>query len=254
MYPKVSVLCVSYNRPLQLKNTIRFFNWQTWPNKEFILVDDSDQDKRIDLSAFKDVQHITTGQRDCGLKHDIALDAAQGDIVCYQDDDDYFSPLRIEKEIEPLLDRRADVTGLPREYILRFPESSFWKMKPDDRRPKGEDWIGNGARGFKWGAIHDNTAMFGRWAFSKVNRHAHGPIGQKVGFLNSLWSWGRKLEIVRNDGLFIYVRHAKNSWQFKEHEVLEPVKAPEWVSQQLIAEMAEANAKDHTGVLDVKYP
>lgn len=241
---RISVLCVTLNRPHQLQNAIRMFRAQTWTNKELIVIDDSDKDKQLDLSHESDIKHIKIDRLDCGLKHDVGLDHAQGDVIGYQDDDDYFGPKRLELEMVPLLNRSADVVGIPRDLLLRFPEVAFSRMKEGPNRPPLNSWIGNGLSGFKWSYIHDSTALVGRWAITPVNKHGFGAIGQKVKFLNSLYSWGKSLAVIPNDGLFVYVRHSKNSWQFNEEIILQSAIAPQWLSPETVAEMADAARRD----------
>lgn len=241
----VSSLCVTYNRPNTLLQAVRYFQAQTWPRKELIVVDDSAPSDQPNLESIPNVKHVKLPHRaDSGYKHDLAMEYAQGDILCYQDDDDYYGPLRIERQIQPLLDRSVDLTGVKLELIVRLPEFKFMRLKSEERRPPMDQWIGNGMTSFKWGHIWDSSAMFGRWAFSSVNKHTPGIIGQKVGFLNSLWSWGRTLKVIENDGLFLYVRHSKNSWKILEDRIFTNVPAPLWLSQDVLDGMLNAAVAD----------
>ncbi len=224
----VSGLCVTANRPAFLERAVRWWRAQTWPRKELIVVDGSRKDRRLDLSGARDVKHvILEPDLDMGAKHNRAVDEAQGDVLTYYDDDDYRAPRCLIRQLEPLAFDRATITGIPRDYVVYTPGARFAKFKPIRERGPIAGWIGNAIGGWK-GPFHDGTALFARSVLRHKPKHPPLAVGQKVIFLNHLIDAGEKCAAVRNEGLFIYVRHGTNSWQYVDRRAVVTVPAPAW--------------------------
>jgi glycosyltransferase involved in cell wall biosynthesis len=225
----VSGLCITANRPAFLERAVQWWSAQTWAFKELVIIDGSRKGLRLDLSARRGVRHVILDpDLDMGAKHNLALEEAQGDVLCYNDDDDWFNPRRIVRQLEPLAFDRATITGIPRDYVAYTPGARFAKFKPHKERGPVEGWIGNAIGGWK-GNFHDGTALFARSVLRHGAKHAPLQVGQKVTFLNALIDKGEKVAIVRNEGLFVYVRHGGNTWQYVDDKAVETVAAPRWV-------------------------
>lgn len=232
--PLVSAICVTYDRPAFVEQAVAWFQAQTWGRKEMIVVDDSPAARRPDLRRHPNVLHLTLDERaDMGTKHNLGLRAAQGDVLCYQDDDDWFHPRRLVMQLEPLVLGRAAITGMLREYVAVLQTGRFYKFLPKSRRAPLKDWIGNGRATFRL-PIHDGTAMFLRRALPAGVEHPPLPVGQKVEFLNALHVRGARCEAILNDGLFVYVRHGRNTWQYAEGRVMERVGVPSWFPREVL--------------------
>ncbi len=241
--PLVSCLMVTNGRPAFVRKAVEWFRAQTWKRKELVIVDDSPKDKRVaDLRGASDVRYITSDVPvEMGAKHDRAIDAAQGDVLAYNDDDDLYMPRRLVQQLEPIVLGKATITGIPRGYIVRAPGARFFNFKPLRTLGKLEDWIGNGID--RWEgkpitahfAFHDGTAMFARSALRHGIRHPAVPVGQKVDFLNSLIAAGEKWAAIANDKLFVYVRHRRNTWNYAEQKVHVPVDRPAWIPPEVVS-------------------
>lgn len=236
----VSGLCVTANRPALLERAVAWWRAQEWPRKELVIVDGSRPDCRLDFSSASDVRHIVLEpDRDMGAKHNLALEAAQGDVLAYVDDDDWFSPRRIVRQLEPIAMGKATITGIKRDVVVYTPGGRFVRFRPPVFRGKVDAWVGNGnpeREGRRQGAkfpFHDGTAMFTRGALRHGVKHPALKVGQKLVFLNGLVDAGERAVAVPNLGLFVYVRHGANTWQYIANRVEVPAAEPTFVPQEV---------------------
>jgi glycosyltransferase involved in cell wall biosynthesis len=99
----VSVIIGSYNRYDFLLRAIDSVMNQTYKDIEIIVVDDCSIDDRYEnLKNKKDIRFFKT-DKNSGLPavpRNIGIDKAKGDWICFLDDDDYFLPNKIEKQME----------------------------------------------------------------------------------------------------------------------------------------------------------
>ncbi len=102
-YPLVSVVLTTYNRRLLLSYAIQSVLDQTYYNYEIIIVNDCGEDVWDIIESYKPkkiiyLSHIKNfGQPSA---RNTALKAANGEIICYLDDDDFF----LDNHLEILVD------------------------------------------------------------------------------------------------------------------------------------------------------
>lgn len=227
--PLVSCLMVTRNRSKLARLNLESFLQQTWGLREMIIVDDSDQPEN--LAIHKSIRQIILPPgAGMGEKHNLAMHRAQGSILCYWDDDDVFFPKRLEFQLGPILNDRADITGLKRDHILKIPEGGFYKF--NHAKLRGEEWLGNGL-GIARVKFHDGTAMFRRDAI-KGTEHPEWIISQKLQFLNGMIERGARPSSLPNQNHFVYVRHSTNTWNFREDLRLARVATPAWFPRPLL--------------------
>jgi glycosyltransferase involved in cell wall biosynthesis len=232
----VSGLCVTSNRPAFLERAVAWWRAQQWARKELVIVDGSVPELRLDFRRFRDVRHvILEPDLEMGAKHNRAVREAQGEVLVYVDDDDWFSPRRIVKQLEPIALGRASITGIPRDLVVYTPGGSYVRFKAPEQRGRLRDWLGNGfGKGHKF-LFHDGSAMWTRAAMRRGATHPPLRNGQKVVFLDSMIAAGEKWEAVPNTGLFVYVRHGANTWNYVPHAVEVPALEPSFVPQDVRA-------------------
>lgn len=223
----VSAVCPTFNRPAYLAHAVKLFLAQTWTKSELIILDDSDAAKALDLPSHPRIRHVRLKERlSIGHKHNMGNAFAQGDVIAYFDDDDYWAPRRFVMQLGPIVTGEAKLTGLRRDYVLTAgPKAAFWRLKPWPRNP--QLWVGNGATNLKV-PIHDGSAMYSREAVDAGLLHPDQTMNEKVEFLNTLADSGFSHKVIDNDALFVYVRHGKNTWQYKEELVHAPAPRPIW--------------------------
>lgn len=115
--PLVSVLMTTYNTADRISAAIEGLLAQTWRNLEVVVVDDASTDDTQAVVA-------SLAARDARVKYfrlpcnagtyvakSIGLELAQGDFITCHDSDDWSHPLRIERQMQPLLaDKRLIAT------------------------------------------------------------------------------------------------------------------------------------------------
>ena len=104
-YPFISVCTPTFNRRPFIPIMIKCFEHQTYPKDkiEWIIVDDG-TDKIEDLvSQIPQVKYFKFDEKmTLGKKRNILNEKANGDIIIYMDDDDYYPPERISHAVETL--------------------------------------------------------------------------------------------------------------------------------------------------------
>lgn len=103
--PLVSCLMVTANRLRLCQRAIRCYNRQTYPNRELIVVDDGEQDLTPALATVPEdklthVQLPSNRNYVLGQLRNVALDAASGAFRTQWDDDDWYHPKRIERQVQ----------------------------------------------------------------------------------------------------------------------------------------------------------
>ena len=147
---KVTIGILSFNSRDTIMRAIKGALSQTWVNKEIIVVDDHSTDNSYDLindSKYKDRILLIRNDENYGpgYSRNKILEMANGDFVCFMDDDDYSYPKRISKQISSIYD-----AGYPKNKyvistcdILRKYESGyvkkFFSMGTFGRYPKGNE-------------------------------------------------------------------------------------------------------------------
>ncbi|MDT5030260.1 MAG: hypothetical protein QOC94_431, partial [Actinoplanes sp.] len=106
---RISTVVTTYRPGAELLTAVRSLAAQSWTNHEILVVDDGSEtghDEVLRLAAALDprvrvlrmpVNGGTYRARNAGL------DAATGDFVTFQDSDDWSHPLRLERQVAPLL-------------------------------------------------------------------------------------------------------------------------------------------------------
>jgi glycosyltransferase involved in cell wall biosynthesis len=104
--PLVSVIIPTYNRAGIIGRTIDNILEQTYRNLELIVVDDgSTDDTQARLKAYGDrIRVIQQNNAGPGAARNRGAEAAQGDIIAFQDSDDLWKPTKLERQVA-LLER-----------------------------------------------------------------------------------------------------------------------------------------------------
>jgi len=122
-YPFVSVCTPTFNRRPFWPMAIKCFEEYDYPKDrmEWIIVDDG-SDKIEDL--VKDIPQVKYYKHDhqmvLGRKRNFMHDKSKGDIIVYQDDDDYYPPTRISHAVERLMSDPKCIAGGSTVLYLYF--------------------------------------------------------------------------------------------------------------------------------------
>jgi len=228
MLPLVSVLTPTHGRPALLANAVRMFNAYPYPRKEMIVVDDSPTPAALPASPF--VKYIHLKERPIlGEKHNIAVRAAQGEILVHHDDDDYYNPRRLAVQLEGIVLGRTDISGFPVNYVLDAKAGKFYHFRPGIRFNLVNEPDAHIRFGF-----HDSTSAYHRRVWEAGIRYPQWAGGEKLAFANHAIEWGFRHETLKNFDQFVYVRHGRNTWHYRDWLIHVPTSRPVWFPQETL--------------------
>jgi O-antigen biosynthesis protein len=209
--PLVSCIMPTFNRRPFLPLALQSFSVQDHPARELIVVDDGTDAVRDVVEGAIGVRYLRLpGRVSIGEKRNIACAAAQGAIIAHWDDDDWYAPSRLRHQITPLLLGQADLTGLENSCLLELPKVRFWGTRAALH-----------ARMFT-GDVHGGTLVYWKRLISEGLSYPPISLAEDAGFINAALRCRKRLLRLPNNGVFVYVRHGRNAWQFQPGQFLDP--------------------------------
>jgi glycosyltransferase involved in cell wall biosynthesis len=209
--PLVSCIMPTFNRRPFLPLALESFSLQDYPARELIVVDDGTDVVRDVVEGAAGVRYLRLRARaSIGEKRNLACAAAQGAIIAHWDDDDWYAPNRLRHQIAPLLSGQADLTGLENSYLLELPEVRFWLTR-----------AGLHSRMFT-GDVHGGTLVYWKRLISEGLSYPAISLAEDAGFIYAALRARKRLLRLPNNGVFVYVRHGRNAWQFQPGQFLDP--------------------------------
>jgi hypothetical protein len=192
------------NRRPFVELALEHFARQDYAPAELIVVDSGDEPVQDLCAQDARVRYIRANRgASIGTKRNLACAAATGDVVVHWDDDDWFGPQRLRRQIEPIASGRADVTGLENRYVWNLRDGSFWTVSDDLHKRM---FVGN---------VHGGTLAYRRSLLGPSLRYDDVSLAEDAALLTRMLRTGARLERVANDGAFVYVRHGRNAWTFE---------------------------------------
>lgn len=88
-FPKISVVCCSYNGSATIRDTLDALKHVDYPNYEVIVVNDGSTDNLREIVEEYDVRLFNTPNRGLSSARNLGMEMATGEIVAYIDDDAY---------------------------------------------------------------------------------------------------------------------------------------------------------------------
>ena len=201
--PLVSCIMPTSGRPEWVAQAIRYFQRQDYPNLELVIVDAGDDPA---LASLPDDPRIRRERIlksvSIGAMRNRACELARGEIVMHWDDDDWYAPARVSAQVKPILEGRADITGLTDTRFFELQSWRFWRCAPQlHKRLFVQD-------------VHGGTLAFRRSLFGARCRYPDLSLAEDAWFLHQAVSAGARLTRVPGADLFVYLRHGANAWRF----------------------------------------
>lgn len=124
---KVSVICPTYNRHNRHQNLYAAFKNQTYPDKELLILDDSDKlSPYFILINDPEVNYAHIPKRkSIGEKRNLLIEKAQGTFIAHFDDDDYYAPQYLETMIKSI--GAADLIKLSKWLVWKECDGTLWE-------------------------------------------------------------------------------------------------------------------------------
>jgi hypothetical protein len=201
--PAVSCLMPTYNRRSFVTRAIRYYQQQDYPDCELLILDDG-EDRVEDLVPADDpsIRYLRLDQRaTIGRKRQIAAEHAAGDVLVQWDDDDWFGPTRVSRQVAPLATGAADISGILKGYLFDLTSFRFYGGGPPLHEGQLHSWIVAG------------TLACTRSAWRSSGGYPNCSIGEEVALLRLVIERGGRVASIVNDGMYVTVRHSANSWR-----------------------------------------
>jgi O-antigen biosynthesis protein len=209
--PLVSCIMPTFNRRPFLELALESFSRQDYAAKELVVVDDGSDIVRDIVEGVPSVRYLHLPARtSIGEKRNRACAVAEGAIIAHWDDDDWYAPNRLRQQIVPLLSSQADLTGLENSCLLELATGRFWRTRADLHR-----------RMFM-GDVHGGTLVYWKQLFLDGLRYPPICLAEDAAFILGALRARKRLLRLPNDGMFVYVRHGNNVWQFQPGNFLDP--------------------------------
>jgi glycosyltransferase involved in cell wall biosynthesis len=209
--PLVSCIMPTSGRPEWVSQAIRYFQRQDYPNLELVIVDAAADGSAATIPDDPRIRHHRIPpRRSIGAMRNVACELAHGDIIVQWDDDDWYAPGRVAAQVRPILEGRADLTGLTDTRFLELTTGRFWQCTPRlHRRLFVQD-------------LHGGTLAFRRRLLSANCRYPDLSLAEDAWFLQAAVAAGARVERIPGADLFVYVRHSGNAWAFACGSYLDP--------------------------------
>ena len=117
VWPLVSCIMPTHDRRAFVTRALRCFEQQDYPALELIVVDDG-VDSVADLaSTVPNARYWRLPEKQpIGAKRNFACEVAKGTFIIHWDDDDWYPPSRVRRQITPLLDGTRWISGTSLAY------------------------------------------------------------------------------------------------------------------------------------------
>ena len=195
--PKVSCVMVTANRKALCRRAVRCFERQSYPNRELVVVDDGEQDLSDVLGGVSADQVIyrripPSADNVLGKLRNLALETATGAVIAQWDDDDWYHPERLAKQMA-VLQKGYDACCL-----------SGTLMHLNDGRFAEHAYIGLLKDGVPGSIVHRRSGTI---------RYPEERRDEDTRYLRQ-WMAVRYTQLPRADaGLFIRCFHGRNTWE-----------------------------------------
>ena len=138
--PKVSIIVPVYNVEKYIKKCASSLFEQTYPNIEYIFVNDASTDNSLDtlkhIAKNNLHQHITIVENKhnsgSSATRNNAINIATGEYITFCDSDDWVEPTAIEEMVNTMISHNADIVVTPfytntfnQEKILNFEDADI---------------------------------------------------------------------------------------------------------------------------------
>ena len=145
--PLVSCIMPTANRQKFVPLAIEYFLKQDYPNRELIIIDDGKESVADLVPNDPSIKYYYSEPiGTIGVKRNYACERSSGEIIMYWDDDDWYAPDWISRQVEAQLTSGADITGLNRVFFYSPSLNQRWMYEDlDEDKP----WLCGATMAFK---------------------------------------------------------------------------------------------------------
>lgn len=126
--PKVSCTMLTANRQKYVPLAISNFLNQDYPSLELVIVDDGYESVRDLIPVDSRIKYIFSNPiGSIGAKRNYACDKSSGEIIMHWDDDDWYAPDWVSKQVAYLVNSGADICGIEHVHFYSPITDTFWQ-------------------------------------------------------------------------------------------------------------------------------
>lgn len=200
--PLVSCLMPTSGRPQFIAQSIRYFHQQDYPNKELIIVYNKETDLPANLEPALNVKLVLCKEESIGGKRNAGCAQAAGSIIAQWDDDDIYHPTRLSVQAGPLLQGKSEITGLYNFLFYEMRTRCCWVCSSGLFSKLFVENVGGG------------TLVFLKKVWKECAVYPSISLREDAEFLLAAIKKGARLSRIDGRDIFIYLRHANNTWKF----------------------------------------
>jgi glycosyltransferase involved in cell wall biosynthesis len=200
--PLISCIMPTRDRQALLRQALKYYQRQDYPHKEMIVLDDGNESVGdiIRECETPDIRYIAMSERcNIGMKRNIAISFAHGEIICHFDDDDYYGPARLTRQVAPILQGDAEFSAMRMSLLLDASDGTLWTCDDDTHRQV-----------FKQD-VHYGTLMYPVSYWHQGTHFAPVQVGEDRRFVHALLAQDARLARVVDPSSFAYVLHGHNT-------------------------------------------
>lgn len=192
-YPLVTAVCITRKRVVYLEKAIQDFFNQTYPNKELLIVFDSDDTETENLiETIKDSRVKTYknySKKTLGALRNLSIDNSNGEYIIQWDDDDRYHPKRIEYQLKESLMNGGKACFLDRWNIVDM--------------VTGDNYLSHKR-------IWEGSILAPKELLLKY-RYSDKKMGEDTDMVNNMKKFDNIVLLTYYD-LYIYYLHGENTW------------------------------------------
>lgn len=193
-HPLVTCIMPTHNRRRFVPQAIRCFLRQDYANLELLVIDDGSDEISDCLPESSRIRYFRLDKKlTIGAKRNFACEQARGEFIVHWDDDDWYPPNRVSRQIQALCESNCEVSGTSRIFYLDL----ISKRAREYRYPRADSsWVGG------------NTLAY-RKRFWARHRFPDIQIGEDSRFV---WSArGKSIRDLADPTLCIATAHSANT-------------------------------------------
>lgn len=137
--PLVSCIMPTYNRRGYVPQAIRCFLRQDYANLELVIVDDGTDPIADCVPESERIRYLRLDQKlTLGAKRNFACEQSRGEFIAHWDDDDWYPPGRVSRQMAALSSGGFDICGSSRVFFLDADTDRSWEYRYAASGPK---WV-----------------------------------------------------------------------------------------------------------------
>ncbi len=214
----ISCLMVTLDRLALAKLAIRSYAEQSYPDRELVIVSDGEESYRSALMRCVEELGVAgvrmiypgPGGLTLGALRNISLEAAQGEIICQWDDDDYSHPERLAIQVRHMIAQPAGASFFTDHLHYLEPEGLLWWV----------DWSADGQNDGLMQLAPGTLMMHRDLRFRYPECGPDARQGEDWVFMESVYGSLPVAALKGAGHLYLYRYHGRNTFSREHHHSL----------------------------------